>query len=128
MPMLRLVPIDDKDTWVVSVVYERFDDHSKETRTGFNLMYNTVGFRNAQSLFNRKIELACMQLIVNTAFRENIDFHKIVDNLPVNHLGRYDFSSVDFIHMNLTEGDDSYRMELYTDIGDRIRIVMFKRG
>lgn len=129
MPMLRLVPIKDEDTWVVSSIYERFDDYSKETKTGFNLMDTAVGIRNAQNLFNRKVELACMQLIVSTAFRKNIDFHKIVDNLPVSHLGRFDFTDVDFIHMNLTEGEeDSYRMELYNDIGDHIYIVLFKKG
>ena len=103
------------------------------------------GYENAQSIFERKLDLAAMQMVINTAMAEHKSW---TDYLPPALLEGYIYegrSSIeiireailktDKIHMNITEDlcEDGeadiqiiHRVEVYNVYGSRITVMLME--
>lgn len=121
---IKLRRLDDTREYNISVrcirrVFER-------SKTESDMCTTITGRSNMLDCFNRKIELACMRLIVDTAFHENRDFHEIADCLRTDpETGRFDFSTCDCIHINGREpfeDIDEFTVEVYNDYGNHYMI------
>lgn len=125
---VKLRRVNDTRKYNVSVRYIRnVFEHSK---TESDMCITITGKDNMLNCFNRRVELACMRLIVDTAFHENRDFHEIINGLKTDpKAGRLDFTTCDCIHIigrEPFEDIEEFAIEAYNDYGDRY-IIQYAR-
>lgn len=110
---------DDPTEYVVSTTYIT-DNNPK-----YDKMLSIIGLKNATDVYNRRIHLACLQLLVDLAFTENRDFREYVADLPKLEDARfYDFKKCKDLTIEYSPNVTTVR----NSIGHEYYITVFEVG
>lgn len=113
------LPHSDSTEYVISTTYNTGNSPK------YDRMVSVLGFRSAMTVYRRRIQLACLQMLVDLAFIENRDFREYVADLPKpEDTEFYDFEKCDDLSIEYSPNTTVIRNR----IGYEYYITIFEVG